>query len=159
MAVSKIRKISSWTLLLVCFLSIAVFAMFFFGGLDEPWKGSYKTPVYTAELLYWAYFLLGLCAVGLLIFGILQFGSKFLMSPKAALMTLSVLVGFAILLVIAYSLGSDVAITSHINSESQRYNVPFWLKITDMWLYAMYILLGLCACAMIWGSAKKILSK
>ena len=161
MAVSKIRKISSWTMLVITFISLAIFALFFFGGVGEPLgaNGDQKNPIYTGELLIWGYILLALCVAGMVLFGIFQFGSKFKSSPKAALMGLGVLVAFAVLLVIAYSLGDSALLTSHINSESQKYNTPFWLKVTDMWLYSMYMLLALCIIAMGWGSVKKILSK
>ena len=161
MAVTRIRKISSWTMLAITCISLAIFALFFFGGEGEPLgvNGDQKNPIYTGELLFWAYILLALCISGMVIFGIFQFGSSFKTSPKAAIMGLGVLVAFAVLLIIAYSIGDSALITSPINSESQKYNVPFWLKITDMWLYAMYMLLALCIIAMGIGSVKKILSK
>ena len=160
MAVSKIRKISSWTLILVSLVSLAFFALFFFGGVGEPYgQNQSKNPVFTGELLYWAYALFALCAAGMLLFGIIQFGSKFKTNPKTALVGLGVLVCFAILLVIAYSMGDGTLLTQGINQDSQKYNTEFWLKTTDMWLYSIYILAGLAICAMLWGSVKKILSK
>ena len=159
MAVTRIRKISSWTMLAITCISLAIFALFFFGGDGEPWKGEYKNPIYTNQLLYLAYFLFAICAIGMLLFGIFQFGSSFKSNPKAALAGLGVLVAFAVLLIIAYSLGDGALLTSHINPDSQKFNVPFWLKVTDMWLYSMYILLVLCIVAMGWGSVKKIISK
>ena len=161
MAVSKIRKISSWTMIVVTVISLALFALFFFGGVGEPLgaNGDQKNPVYTGELLIWCYTLLGLCVTGMFLFGIFQFGSKFKSNPKSALMGLGVLVAFAILLVIAYSMGDGTLLTTHLNSESEKYNTVFWLKTTDTWLYSMYILMLLCIVAMGWGSIKKILSK
>jgi len=161
MAVSKIRKISSWTMLLITVISLALFALFFFGGVGEPLgaNSDQKNPIYTGELLIWAYILLGLCITGMVLFGLFQFGSKFKSNPKAAIMGLGVLVAFAVLLFVAYSLSDGTLLTSHINADSQKYNTPFWLKTTDTWLYSMYILLALCIVAMGWGSIKKILSR
>ena len=161
MAVTKIRKISSWTMLAITLISLSIFALFFFGGVGEPLgaNGDQKNPIYTGELLIWAYILLALCVTGLILFGIFQFGSKFKSNPKAALMGLSVLVAFAVLLLIAYLLSDGTLLTTHLNQESEKYNTVFWLKTTDTWLYSMYILLGLCIFAMGWGSVKKILSK
>ncbi|MDR1380013.1 MAG: hypothetical protein LBJ47_00870 [Tannerella sp.] len=158
MAVTKIRKISSWTLLVVSIISIALLALFYFGGNGEPLRGELTNPLYTGELLIWSYVLLAICAISMLLFGITQFFNKFKASPKGALMSLGVFAGFAILLVIAYSVGQGVPLPG-INADSQKYNVEVWLKITDMWLYAMYILLILAVVAMVWGSVKKILSK
>jgi len=56
-------------------------------------------------------------------------------------------------------LGDGTPLTTHINPDSQQFNTEFWLKITDMWLYAIYILSGLAACAIVWGSIRKLLSK
>ena len=36
MAVTKIRKMSSWTLLIVSIISIVVLCMFFGGGITNP---------------------------------------------------------------------------------------------------------------------------
>ncbi|MDR0743074.1 MAG: hypothetical protein LBF05_01780 [Tannerella sp.] len=157
MAVRKIRKISSWTLLIVAIISIAVFALFYLGGDGDP-IGERRNPVYTGELLYWGYILLGICALSMILFGITQFANKFKINPQSALMALGVLVGFVILLIVAYSIGDATPLLG-INADSQQYNVESWLKITDMWLYAMYILLGLAVVAILWGSVKKIMNK
>jgi len=159
MAVSKIRKISSWTMLAVNLISLVLIALFFFGGIGDPWKGEYKNPVYTGELLICSYLLLGLCAAGMILFGIVQFGGKLKSNPKAALLTLGILVAFAVLLFIAYSMGDGSILTTHLNPDSQKFNTAFWLKTTDMWLYAMYILAVLCIFAILWGSVQKIFRK
>jgi hypothetical protein len=159
MAVTRIRKISSWTLLAVAAISIAVLALFYFGGVDEPvGVDQFKNPTYTGELLYWSYFLLGICALSMILFGITQFANKFKTNFKATLMALVVFVGFAALLIIAYYMG-DATPLPGINADSQKFNVESWLKITDMWLYAMYALLGLAIVAMLWSSVQKIINK
>ena len=160
MAVKVIRKISSWTLIFVTLVSLAFFALFYFGGVGEPYgQNQSKNPIFTGELLYWAYALFALCAAGMILFGIIQFGSNFKTNPKGALAGLGILVCFAVLLVVAYSLGDGTLLTHGINQDSQKYNTVFWLKVTDMWLYSIYMLAGLAIVAMGWGSIKKILSK
>jgi len=160
MAVTKIRKISSWTMTIAWVISIAIFALFYFGGEGEPYGSEqFKNPIYTGELLLWAYILLAICVAGMLLFGITQFGSKFKSNPKSALMGMGVLVAFAILMIVAYSMGDGTLLTVTLNTESQVYNTEFWLKTTDMWLYSMYVLLALCIVAMGMGSVKKILNK
>lgn len=158
MAVTKIRKISSWTMLIVIAISIAVFALFYLGGVGEPLNGEWKNPTYTGELLYWAYFLLGISAVSMFLFGVMQFANNFKSNPKGGIMALGVIVGFIVLLFIAYTMG-DATPLDGINADSQKFNVERWLKVTDMWLYAMYILLGLAVVAILWGSVKKIMNK
>jgi len=158
MAVTKIRKISSWTLLIVAIISLAVFALFYFGGVGDPLNGEWKNPTYTGELLIWSYILLGVCAVSMILFGVMQFAAKFKTNPKGALTSLGIFAVFIVLLVVAYSMG-DTTRLDGINADSQKFNVDSWLKITDMWLYAMYFLLGLSVCAILWGSVKKIMNK
>jgi multisubunit Na+/H+ antiporter MnhB subunit len=158
MAVTKIRKISSWTLLIVSIISLALFALFFFGGVNEPLNGEWKNPTYTSEVLIWSYVLLAICAISMTLFGITQFFNKFKTNPKGAITSLVVFVGFVVLLIIAYAIGDGQQL-SGINADSQKYNVESWLKITDMWLYAMYILLTLSVLAILWSSVKKITNK
>ena len=50
MAVTKIRKMSSWTLLIVSLISIVVLGMFFGGGITNPGE-EMKEYVYTGLLL------------------------------------------------------------------------------------------------------------
>ena len=52
MAVTKIRKMSSWTLLIVSLISIVVLGMFFGGGITNPGE-EMKEYVYTGLLLNW----------------------------------------------------------------------------------------------------------
>ena len=158
MAITKIRKISSWTFILTTIIGLAVLALFFLGGNEPPLNGKWKFPTYTGELLIWAYLLLGTCALGMLTFGIVQFALKFKTNTKASLMALGVILGLALLHIIFYSIG-DTTPFSGINRESQKFNVDSWLKITDMWLYVMYTLIGLSIAAMVWGAIKKALNK
>ena len=161
MSVRKIRKIASWTLWIITLISAVVLGFFYFGGVGEPLGvNANKNPIYTGELLIWCYVLLVMCAVGMLLFGVTQFINKFITNPKSALVTLGIFAGFAILLVIAYSLGDVTPFPSNmLNPDSLKYNVDFWLKVTDMWLYGMYILLALTVIAMIWGSLRSILKR
>ena len=158
MAVGKIRKISSWTMLITMIISAVVFGLFYFGGLDEPLNGKWKNPSYTEELLFWLYIMLGICIASMLILGVMQFASKFKKNAKASLVSLAVFAGFALLLIIGYSLG-DATPLSGINTSSQKYNVESWLRITDMWIYTIYIMLILATLLIIVGSIKKSLDK
>ena len=52
MAVTKIRKISSWTLLICALISIAVLGMFYAGGVVDP-AAELQEPIYTGLLIDW----------------------------------------------------------------------------------------------------------
>ena len=156
MAVTKIRKISSWTLWAVAAISIVVFGLFYFGG-EIPDQKNF-TPIYTAELLYWGYTMLSLAIIALFGFALFQFATSLKENPKKALSSLSVIVVFGILLGITYAMGNDTPLVG-LNTDSEKYNTPMWLKVTDMWLYSMYVLAVLCILAVLSGSAMKFIKK
>ena len=59
-------------------------------------------------------------------------------------------------MVVAWSMGSDKPL--NIPGYDGADNVPFWLKVTDMFLYTIYFLLGATLVAMILGGIKKKIS-
>jgi len=161
MAVTKIRKVSSWTLWAVSAISVAVLALFYFGGEAEssPWADTdWSDPKYTDTLLYWMYAMFAFAIIALAGFGIFQFITSFMTTPKKALGGLSVIVVFAMLLGLTYAIGNPTPLPG-INTDSAHYNIPFWLKVTDMWLYSMYVLLTACILAVAVGSVKRFFVK
>ncbi len=157
MAVTKIRKTSSWTLLIVMIISAIILGMFYFGGVVDP-AAEKKEPVNTSLLLYWNYIVFGIALICLLLFGIMQFFSTLKAKPKAAIGSLVVLIAFIAMLGITYTFGDPTKLPG-INVDSAQYNVEGWLKISDMWIFSIYILLGLSVLAIIGGSIKKVLNK
>lgn len=158
MAVTKIRKISSWTLAACAAITVVVLLMFFFGGDEELYKGELWNPTYTGTFLYWMYIMFAISVVAALFFGIWQFITSFKENPKGGLMGLIVIVLFFGMMGISYAIGDTTPLNIY-NVDAQAYNTPFWLKITDMWLYSTYILTGLVILAILGGSVKKILNK
>ncbi|MDO4695476.1 hypothetical protein [Porphyromonas sp.] len=156
MAVSNIRKASSWTLLIVAIISVIVFALFFLGGVVNP-AAAKPEPVYTGALLYWGYIVCGLAVLALVLFSLLSFGSQFKANPKKALLSLGIIVAFILLLVVTYNVGSPDPL--HLGQDFQKYNEASWLKTADMWLYSIYALLGFSFIAVIWGAVKSFVSK
>lgn len=157
MAVTKIRKISSWTLLICSIISIVVLGMFYAGGTIDP-AAEMKEPVYTGLLINWTYLLFIITVVSTVLFAIWQFINLLKADAKAAIMSLVVIVLFVALLFITYSIGDGTPLQG-LNADSQVSNVPFWLKITDMWLYSTYALIALIIVAIIVGSVKRIINK
>ncbi len=96
--------------------------------------------------------------VCLVLFGIMQFFSTLKTKPKAALGSLVVLIAFVVLLGVTYAMG-DATPLPGINVDSAQFNTAGWLKVSDMWIYSTYVLLGLSVLAMIAGSLKKVLNK
>ncbi|MDR1601867.1 MAG: hypothetical protein LBS42_05510 [Tannerella sp.] len=157
MAVTKIRRFSSWILILCTVITVVVLGFFYLGGVEDP-AAEIKAPIYTSLLLYWCYALVIITIAGMLIFGIFQFLSSLKAKPKAALGSLAVIIAFVGLLGITFAIG-DITKLPNINVDSAHFNTDFWLKVSDMWLYSAYIMLILCVLAMIAGSIKTVFKK
>ena len=92
-------------------------------------------------LLVWMYILLG----GILLLTLAMMACKFALtwadSPRAALRPWLGAGLLAVVLLVSWLVGSDVPLD--IPGYDGTENTPFWLKLADMFLYAMYALLGL----------------
>ena len=69
-----------------------------------------------------------------------------------------VIIFFAAMMFITYSMG-DATPLKGLNADSQEYNIPFWLKVTDMWIYSSAILMILIIIAVAAGSVKRMLNR
>ena len=141
MAVTKIRKISSWTLLISSIISIIVLGMFYAGGVVDP-AAEMKEPIYTGLLINWTSVLFFVTIISTMLFAVWQF---------LTLLKTNVLF-------ITYTMGDATPLTG-LNADSQVYNTPGWLKITDMWIMSTIVLLVLIVACVVWGSVKRIMGK
>ncbi|MDR2533906.1 MAG: hypothetical protein LBC81_03915 [Tannerellaceae bacterium] len=157
MAVTKIRKISSWTLVITTVILLVVLGLFLTGGTNPPLNGKSLYPKQTDTLLYWGYVMFGLTLLATIIFALLQFVQNFRNDAKKALLGLGVIIAFAALLFITYSIGSGEPIARLATGSSSSYNVPSWLKTADMLIYSIYAMFILTFVAIVIGSVKNIL--
>ncbi len=160
---AKLSYRVSYYVLYVMFAAIlVVLGLFYFGGnaqgdavlmgVDpEMWQ-----PAQTDTLLYLVYGLLGLAIIATVAAFILQFGSALKDNPVKALKSLIGVILLVVVMFIAWSMGSGEPLV--IQGYDGADNVPFWLKITDMFLYTFYFLLGATILAMLFSSIKKKLS-
>lgn len=159
MAVTGIRKVSSYTLLALSLISVAVFALFFLGGSTVNDKGNVDYN-FTDILLYWTYFLGGATVLAALAFGCLSaFAPAYKPQAEARTATLiavAVLLGSLVLGYFVLGSGEPIA---NLNADAQAYNTPGWLKLTDMFLYSTYISLGVTVCTALFYAVKKSFSK
>ncbi len=157
MAVTKIRKMSSWTLLIVSLISLVVLGLFFGGGVSNPGE-EMNEYVNTGLLINWTTGLFFITIACMVLFAIWQFVSLLTSNPKSAVTSLIVAVAFVAMLFITYSIG-DATPLGGMNADSQKYNTAGWLKITDMWIWSTAILLVLIIAGVVWGSVKRMISK
>ena len=139
MAVTKIRKISSWTLLISSIISIIVLGMFYAGGVVDP-AAEMKEPIYTGLLINWTSVLFFVTIISTMLFAVWQFLTLLKTNAKS------------------YTMGDATPLTG-LNADSQVYNTPGWLKITDMWIMSTIVLLVLIVACVVWGSVKRIMGK
>lgn len=162
MAVTKISRISRWTLYAISIVSVAFIGLFFLAG-NVPPEQQYPElvglpePVFTEPLLYWMYILLAITILALIVFSIFGFVNNLKYSKKNAVNSLITLVVAAVLLVITYSMGNGTPL--NILGYEGPDNVSFMLKLTDMWLYTIYILMVVTVLAMIFSPLIKRIGK
>lgn len=155
-------KASYYALYAMFAIILVVMGLFFFGGdatgdamipgVDpEMWQ-----PAQTDALLYLMYALFAVAIAGTIFAAVLQFGSALKDNPANAVKSLLGLVLLVVVLVVAWSMGDGTPM--QIPGYSGTDNVPFWLKVTDMFLYAIYILLFVTVVAIIGSGIKKKLS-
>ena len=155
MAVTKIRKMSSWTLLIVSLISLVVLGMFFGGGVVNPGEEMIEY-VHTGLLLNWTSALFFITIISMVLFAIWQFITLLKVNPKSAGTSLVVVVAFAAMMFITYSIG-DATPLNGLNADSQEFNTAGWLKITDMWIMSTVVLLVLIIACVVWGSVKRMI--
>ncbi len=155
-------KVSYYVLYVLFAIILIVLGLFFFGGDaqgDAVLMGvdpAMWQPAQTDSLLYLMYGLFGLAVLATVLAFLFQFGAALKDNPGNALKSLLGFVLLIAILVIAWAMGSGEPLV--IPGYDGTDNVPFWLKLTDMFLYTIYILLGLTILAMLFGSIKKRLS-
>jgi len=131
--------------------------LFYFGGeASAPLVPDMANPVHTDTLLYLMYGLLGLTVAVTVIAFIAQFGAALKDNPMAAVKSLLGVVLLVVVMIVAWSMGSEEPLV--MSGYDGTENVPFWLKITDMFLYTLYFLIAACIVAMLGSSIKKALS-
>ncbi|MCD7898418.1 MAG: hypothetical protein LUH22_00650 [Bacteroides sp.] len=151
-------RVSYYVLYAIFAVILVVLALFYLGGeAATPVVSEMSNPAYTDALLYLMYGLLGFAIVVTLIAFIIQFGTALKDNPVAALKSLIGVILLAIVLIVAWSMGSaePMEIQGFDGTENRD---PFWLKITDMFIYTLYFLIGANIVAMLFSGIKRRLS-
>ena len=140
-------KVSYYVLYVMFAAILVVLGLFYFGGDAQG------DAVLMSVLMYG---LFGIAVVATVAAFLFQFGTALKDNPGNALKSLIGVIVLVAVVVIAWAMGSDEPL--NIPGYDGTDNVPFWLKITDMFLYSIYILFGATVLAIIFSSIKKKLS-
>ena len=155
-------KVSYYALYAMFAIILIVLGLFYLGGdaqgadviagVDpEMWQ-----PANTNALLMLIYGLFGLAVAATVVAAVFQFGAALKDNPAGAIKSLLGLVLLVVVLVVAWAMGDGTPM--NIPGYDGSDNVPFWLKITDMFLYSIYILLFVTIVAIIASGIKKKIS-
>ena len=141
----RIQKVSGTVLYVMLAITLVILGMFFFGG-ETPLAQrlvadtAMEEPAQTDALIYWMYILFGIAVIITIAAAIYQFVTGFIDSPMTAIKSLLGLILIIVVLVISWAMGSDQPLVMPGYDGAE--NVPFWLKLTDMFLYTIYIMMG-----------------
>lgn len=150
-------RVSYYVLYAIFAVVLVVLALFYFGGeMQTPIVADMANPAYTDALLYLMYGLLGFTILVTLIAFVIQFGTALKDNPMAAVKSLIGVILLIVVMVVAWSMGSEEPLV--IPGYEGTDNVPFWLKLTDMFLYTLYFLVAANIVAMLFSGIKKKLS-
>ena len=141
----RIQKVSGTVLYVMLAITLVILGMFFFGGetpLDQRLVAdtAMEEPAQTDALIYWMYILFGIAVIITIAAAIYQFVTGFIDSPMTAIKSLLGLILIIVVLVISWAMGSNQPLVMPGYDGAE--NVPFWLKLTDMFLYTIYIMMG-----------------
>ena len=131
----RIQKVSGTVLYVMLAITLVILGMFFFGGetpLDQRLVAdtAMEEPAQTDALIYWMYILFGIAVIITIAAAIYQFVTGFIDSPMTAIKSLLGLILIIVVLVISWAMGSDQPLVMPGYDGAE--NVPFWLKLTDM---------------------------
>ena len=131
-------KVSYYIFYVLIALILVVLGLFFCVGYENP-VGDYNAPQHTETLLFLMYAMLAVCVVVTVVGSLAQFVTGLKDDPKGAMKTLLFVGLFVAVLVVSYSLGSDVPV---VQGDGKEFTDATWLKLTDMTLYAIYFLVA-----------------
>ena len=136
-------KVSYYIFYVLIALILVVLGLFFCVGYENP-VGDYNAPQHTETLIFLMYGFLAVCVLVTVLGGLAQFVLGLKDDPKGAVKSLLAIALFAAVLVGAYVMGSDEPLTM---ASGETFTDATMLKLSDMMLYAIYLLLAITGVA------------
>ena len=136
-------KVSYYIFYVLIALILVVLGLFFMVGYNNP-MGEYNAPEHTETLMFLMYAMLAVCVLVTVVGGLAQFATSLKDDPKGAVKSLVALALFAAVLIGAYVMGSEEPLTM---ADGSQFTDVTMLKLSDMMIYAIYLLLGVTGIA------------
>ncbi len=151
------KKLSSITLWVLMLVSVVMLVLFFMAETtnEQLSNGQFQeVSTFLDPFLYWAYFVVGLGIILLIVFAFKTFATD----PKAGIAGLIGIALFVGLLAICYLISPAEGFERVVNGETEVYTEST-MKMIDMWLYSMYVLIGLPVILVVLFGAKRAIIK
>lgn len=127
----------SYYVLYALFAIIGIVLVLFYGvGYNTTNAAGLTEPQYTDLFLYLKYALVVVTIALAVLAGVAQFVASLKDNPKGAIKSLAGVLALAAIIIVSYGMAS----TEPVMVNGEPYNDTMWLKVTDMFLYSMYIL-------------------
>ena len=140
---TKLSYKVSYYVFYVCVALILVILGIFYGvGYDQTNAAGLVEPANTEALMMLMYGMFAVTVVATLVGAIAKFGSNLKDNPMGAVKSLLGLLFLVILLVVSYNMGSSDTI---VLGDGTEFSDAVMLKVSDMLIYAIYVLFGLAA--------------
>ena len=136
-------KVSYYIFYVLVALILVTLGLFFGVGYNNP-MGEYNAPEHTETLMFLMYAMFAVCVLVTILGGLAQFATGLKDDPKGAMKSVLALVLFAAVLIGAYVMGSDEPLTM---ADGSQFTDATMLKLSDMMIYAIYLLLGVTGVA------------
>ncbi len=136
-------KVSYYIFYVLIALILIVLGLFFMVGYNNP-MGEYNAPEHTETLMFLMYAMLAVCVLVTVLGGLAQFAASLKDDPKGAVKSLVAVALFAAVLIGAYVMGSEEPLTM---ADGSQFTDVTMLKLSDMMIYAIYLLLGVTGIA------------
>lgn len=156
---NKAFKYIKYISYLLLILGVAVFAYFIIASILYPEPspvypvGSVGAAMGVDVMLYYAYIIFAAALIIAVIFPIINI----LSNPKGAMRTLIGLVAMIVIFGVGYLLSSDAPVPNP--AENGYFDNPVELRLTDVGLYAGYIMLAASFLVIIWGEIRNAFKK
>lgn len=151
------KKISSIVLWVLFALSLVVLILFLTAEKESVQLTTGQFTDVSTQLstfLYWMYVVVGLSVVLLILFAIKTIASD----VKAALGGLIGVALFAILMIACYFASGETEFSRIVNGETQVFSETT-MKMIDMWIYSIYVLVGVTVLLIVGFGAKRLIIK
>jgi hypothetical protein len=148
------NKISTIVLWICMIISIVVFGIFYYSLIVHS---DFMNTIATSILLNWLYFIVFISISITLIFFLIHFIFKWKDNPKSIIQPLIWGIMLGLLFISGYLLGDGT--TLNISGYEGAENTYHWLKLTDMWIYTIYLLLSITFTAVLTGIIWSYLKK